>query len=217
MKEKEIKTVIKDSGFLDVYVAEIDKVKPLKIVSQGRKNYIRSCSDENLKRQRKAVWNLLEKVLSTVYKIDESDLKFYREDSGKWKVATLDIDFSLSHTEKIVAVAISNKSVGVDVEPIREIKSKSFIDRFLSQNEKDEYEKATNKDGYLIKAWTKKESVFKAKNAEYKLTDKEDDYKYTKSLELEFDGEKHYLSVTGEEIDKLKIITGTNYEKNLSF
>jgi phosphopantetheinyl transferase (holo-ACP synthase) len=74
--------------------------------------------------------------------------------------------------------------------------------------EKEEYENTTDKDGYLIKAWTKKESVFKAKGGKYKLTDKEDDYDNTKSLELEFGSEKYCLSVTGEEIDKLKIITG---------
>jgi phosphopantetheine--protein transferase-like protein len=64
-----------------------------------------------------------------------------------------------------VCVAVSRASIGVDVEKIQPLK-RDIAEKILSKAERVEYENLSveDKTAYLIKAWTKKESLFKAQN-----------------------------------------------------
>lgn len=68
--------------------------------------------------------------------------------------------FSISHTHGCVAVAVFSKSVGVDVESIREVNYK-LAQRFYSQTEKDYLGNADDKDIAFTEIWTRKEAVVK--------------------------------------------------------
>lgn len=193
-------------GYLSVYTAKISSIDlTTPIISKERIKYLDGFNNSEAKKQSLAVWILLERVIATQFAVDLSKIKFYREKSGKWGCDLC--QFSLSHTDGVLAVAISDKTVGIDIEVIRKIKSNAFKDRFLTEEEKLELETAQDKDGYLIKAWTKKESVFKAKNGDFKLTDKEYDKTPTSSVSLEIDGKRYELAVAGERVNLLKIIT----------
>ena len=97
------------------------------------------------------------------------------------------IEFSISHSGNWVVVAISNITVGVDIEEIKH-KDSLVIERFFSSNEKDDiYENIKTSDEKYYKLWTLKESymkftglglqvpieqcVFQKKNKEYVLAD----------------------------------------------
>ena len=71
----------------------------------------------------------------------------------------------MSHSHNVVCVALSRAVVGVDVEKIEPTKA-DIADKVLSEKEKAEYAllSCEEKDGFLIRAWARKESLFKTRN-----------------------------------------------------
>lgn len=72
-----------------------------------------------------------------------------------------DYHFNISHTHNMIAVAISNNPVGVDVERIREIDT-GIAKRFFTKREQNYIEKSQD-DLYerFFEIWTKKEAYIK--------------------------------------------------------
>lgn len=119
-----------------------------------RKEYVNSITDIVRKCQSLLVWRLLNYALSQ--KIGTSELSYSLAD-GKWFDKSGKVKFSLSHSNNIVAVAISTDyNVGVDVEmcssKILKIKSKFNIEDCTESQLIDR----------LTLLWTEKESLFKA-------------------------------------------------------
>lgn len=203
MKDK-VQKVNDRKGYLLVYTAKISSIDlSTPIFSKERLKYLDGFKDEETKKQSLAVWILLEKIINKLFGVDLQKIKFYREKSGKWGSDVC--EFSISHTKELVALAISDIPVGVDIEEVRKIKSPLFKDRFLTTKEKEEMVSAINKDEFLIETWTKKESVYKAKNGDYKLTDKEYGKDKIKSYSFDFEGKKYFLSVCSQKIEDIKI------------
>jgi 4'-phosphopantetheinyl transferase len=118
-----------------------------------RREYVCSINDVNRRKQSLFVWKLLETALK------DNDIEassFTREKSGEWVSCNSEIKFSLSHSNNIVAVSISDANVGVDVERCSEkllkVKGK-LLDNKLENCSVD----------LLAKLWTEKESKYKAK------------------------------------------------------
>ena len=89
--------------------------------------------------------------------------------------------FNVSHTSGLVAIALADKDVGVDVEKIRTV-NQSIIDYVSSQSEKQ----TIKSDKDFFKVWTAKESLAKAQGKGLVKNVKE-------IPALHFDGEKEYL------------------------
>lgn len=152
---------IAGGGFADVYVAELPDEEPVApLFPAARQEEVLDCKDDRVRRQKYYAWKLLGYALqrSLGYKIEE--MTFCKEKNGKW--TTPSCVFSLSHSHGVVAVAVSNGEVGVDVEKIVPKKA-DFLQRTLTEGEraafavKDEREAAQT----LFEIWTKKESIFK--------------------------------------------------------
>ncbi|MBQ8427262.1 MAG: hypothetical protein IJX16_05840 [Clostridia bacterium] len=122
------------------------------VLCEERKEYIKSISDEKRKRQSLLVWKLLEFAIYNVY--GKKQLNFFN-DNGRWYDADGKINFSLSHSNNIVAVGVSDTPIGVDVEMVSEkiLKLKAKL---------NPPENVENVIEYLTKKWTEKESLFKA-------------------------------------------------------
>ena len=75
-----------------------------------------------------------------------------------------DLRFSLSHTEGLVAVALSRgQEVGVDVEPAdRQLDDLTFSDLVLAGSERAELDRAPDRSGRLLHLWVVKEAIAKA-------------------------------------------------------
>lgn len=119
--------------------------------SSARQNYVMSITNSKRKAQSYYVWRLLLKAceLRGYSKVIDYDVK-----SGKCILEGLYI--SLTHSDSIVAVAISDDSVGVDVEKILD-KILKLENRFLPNIEYSE-----DKKTFLTKRWTEEESLFKS-------------------------------------------------------
>ena len=130
----------------------IDFEKFINGLQKNRREYVLSISDVLRRKQSILVFKLLEFCLTKFYLINNP---IFSENEGVWLLNDYDVKFSLSHSKNYIAVAISDKDVGVDVEKLdgKILKLKNKFD-YVSDAEN------------LIKAltleWTKRESLFKA-------------------------------------------------------
>ena len=159
-----MKWMFKKSPIVDVYIAEIPQEGKLGTVyPSSRQEEIEAVQNEKVKKEKYYVWKLLEYGLYHSCGKKIQDVSFVKQDTGKW---TCDVcEFSLSHSHNVVCVVLSRAAVGVDVEKIQTPRV-DIADKVLSEKEKAEYALLEDgeKDGFIIRAWARKESLFKMKN-----------------------------------------------------
>lgn len=140
-----------------IYYSVIDENYALKRFNNSeRQKDIDGTSVITLKRQKSAVWELLGFAIAEQLNKNIDDVKIFKSASGKW--LSNELCFSLSHSEDLVAVAVSSLPVGVDCEKV-DGKKREFLLKTLTEKEKKGGFELS--DGNLISLWTKKESIFK--------------------------------------------------------
>ena len=147
-----------------IYYAKIpQKYTEERVYPLARQKDIDGTTNQKVKEQKYFVWKLLSLSLFHIFGMDMKQFNIRKTASGKW--VCKDIYFSLTHSKKVVAVAISNKPVGIDLQAIVSVKS-GLENKILTADEKAEYNKllVEEKQHYLITKWAQKESVFKMQN-----------------------------------------------------
>lgn len=145
-----------------VYVAEIpDGLQPAHIYPPEREQEIAACKNERVRREKYAVWKLLQHALGASYGYDAEALQFFKSPGGKWKCD--ECELSLSHSGKAVAVALSRSPIGVDVEAVRPPLADSALQKVFSDEEIRLLHAAPESDraALFTRMWTEKESIFK--------------------------------------------------------
>ena len=71
-----------------------------------------------------------------------------------------DIHFSISHCQKAIAVVVSDKPVGIDVESFRDFND-GLLDKSMNPAEKNEILSSEVPQESFASYWTRKEAVFK--------------------------------------------------------
>ena len=209
-----VREMFKKFPIVDVYVAEMpEKGKLGKVSPRSRQEEIKSVKSEKVKREKYYVWKLLEYGLYRSFGKKIKDVSFEKQDFGKW---TCDLcEFSLSHSHNAVCVVLSRAVVGVDIEKIQPPKV-DIADKVLSEKEKAEYAllEEGEKDGFIIRAWTRKESLFKAKNVKA-LTFEE--FKNQEGVLAErtvtIAGEEYALAVATDTPEKIRLYEGIDLLK----
>ena len=147
-----------------VYVAQFDEsVKVQPVAPAIRQQMIEQCVDPLHKQQSYCVWQLLDYALRERCGEGVDELSFAVDGHGKWS-CNGDVHFSLSHSGNVVAVALCNSPVGVDVEAVDGKRFNARLaQRILTENERAIYNKVTRAEQphLLAEFWTKKESLFK--------------------------------------------------------
>lgn len=143
----------KKHRFAKVFVRKYPWDIDTDIYPAERQNYINDSNNIKVRQQRLFVWKLLEYVIEQDMGLDMSKLKFDRV-GGRWICD--EFEFSLSHTGNIVAVAISDKPIGVDIEFVGNEK----FERLKSSSFCCEEEIKTGNDNAML--WTAKEAIFKS-------------------------------------------------------
>lgn len=145
-------------GFLKVFIAtypfNIDK----DICCLERKKELETIKNDEVKKQKFYVWKLLETALEKYLNYDLQDIKFTHLPNGKWICNKC--HFSLSHSDNVVAVAISDKPVGVDIQLQKEIENINLFKKHLLNE--NEMKRVPN--NYLLEAFAMKEAMFKESN-----------------------------------------------------
>ena len=151
------------NNLVHVYVAQFPfSVDGQDIVPAARAEEIASCASPKVREEKFYAWKLLEKALwrSLGLRLEKLDLS--KTDSGKWECS--ECCFSLSHSGNIVAVAVANEPVGVDVERKAEGRfTPQFAHKMLTCSEFHTVERLDEavRSTALNVLWTKKEALFK--------------------------------------------------------
>ncbi|MDE6411909.1 MAG: lecithin retinol acyltransferase family protein [Clostridia bacterium] len=195
---------------LDVYVAEIPETCDFEtVLPLARREEIAECSNEAVKRQKYAVWKLFEYGLKRTFGYAIDNLEFTHSASGKWMCNAC--EFSLSHSGNVVAVALSRKPVGVDIEGVHAVKAE-LAKKILTDEELAAYSVLTeNREEYLSRKWTEKESLFKRSGGKVFHPSKiavEGQNLKTERITAS-DGE-YFLTVASDDAQKFKLFSNVN-------
>ena len=156
----DVRAMFRNMNIVDLYIAQIPKGEIGKVIPQLRQEQIENTGHDGLRRQRYYVWKLLEYGLHRSLGLKMEKLHFSRTEQGKWSCK--ECFFSLSHSEDAVAVAVSKKPVGVDIEWLERPISLQIGHRIFTDAERKQAECAENITEFLLSKWTAKESLFKA-------------------------------------------------------
>lgn len=153
-----MKTDNKKEAKIRVYIS-FDGVADKVFMPEARRKEIDSVTDEKLAESKIKTWNLLNFAVSHGLNKNPCNVKFTKNEYGKWEANGF--YFSLSHTVGAVAVAVSEFPCGVDAEKISSFKQKCENEKYaLSLAERIGEKYVDSND--LLKKWTGKESVYKA-------------------------------------------------------
>ena len=196
-----------------VFFAEIpEDLKVGKLYPKSRNRELLLTGNPAVKRQRYAVWKLLEEAVSRSFGYAFESLDFRKTREGKWTVP--EFYFSLSHTEGACAVVVSNAPCGVDVENVgrrRETyekapeKLRKLETRILSPAEKEadsgEVLAFSEELMRFLTRWTQKESIFKAYDGKKYIPDQIDPAKYLRKTCRIPGNPELLLSASGDQLE----------------
>ncbi len=191
---------------LDVYYAKIPQDVPLTTVyPPTRQAEIAACTNVQVRRQKYCVWRLLAYALRQSFRYDLADLHIEKQENGQW--ITDRCYFSLSHSKHIVAVAVSRRPVGVDVELDAPLKTQGLAHKILTPEELLVWQQLPEdqQQAYILRCWSGKESEFKRKGTGVFEPSKTAISPDTHTVSLEIDSCLYYLSYTGQYVKNGKI------------
>lgn len=200
--------------FVDVYIKKFPfEVENREIFPASRQSEIELCKSEKVRKEKFYSWKLLELALKKSLGVDLKSVDFEKQGT-KW--ACSECHFSISHCQNLVAVAVGNNAVGVDVEKIDIERFKILSkDKILSNEEQkstthlDENQLAL----FLNKMWTKKEAIFKRGKERIFLPNKiEINSNSVKINKIKCGENEYYLSISSGNLNNINLIIDKNIE-----
>lgn len=105
---------------------------------------------------------------------------------------------SVSHSEKLVAVAVACREVGVDIQVRTQANCQAIAQKFFTEQELQTFFNSESNDTFFA-VWCRKEALWKSleKQPQTIRTVETSDSNFTEQV-FTFNGEKYFLAVTGE-------------------
>ena len=145
----------------EIYISAIPECEIASLGYKERDEEIARATSDKVRREKYYSWRLLEYALEKSYGMSISDIAPTRNENGKW--ISEKIELSISHTDKVCAVALSPRPVGIDIEEISDRSIDRLAKRALSDAERD-YLASVPSESRLrefFKLWCIKEATFK--------------------------------------------------------
>ena len=145
---------------IEVYVLDITNLELEKYLKKLPSNFldqVNKYKEDDQRRRSFFSWYLLYLKL-VERKLNVSDLKVVFNENGKPLIEG--INFNISHSHNLVAVAISSHEVGIDLELVEEKNNERIAKKIMNE---EEYQKYLKNKEYFYKVWTKKEAYLKRK------------------------------------------------------
>lgn len=148
---------------LDLWLADIAEPLPEDLLSADEKTEVmryRREADRKLAAVSRAMRRI---VLARYTGRPARGLRFVRGADGKPSLEDGGIEFNISHSGRLVAMAVSRQPVGVDIEEVS-IKPAAVTDvtRYLSPEEQEAIGHAPDPRATFLMIWTAKEAAIKA-------------------------------------------------------
>ena len=145
---------------IEVYILDITNLELEQYLKKLPNNFlvqVNKYKEENQRKRSFFSWYLLYlKFLER--KINAFNLKVEFNENGKPLIEG--INFNISHSHNLVAVAISSHEVGIDLELVEEKDNEKIAKKIMNE---EEYQKYLKNKEYFYKVWTKKEAYLKRK------------------------------------------------------
>lgn len=186
---------------LDVYFSQIpEQVSFENIYPTERNLEITNTTNLEIKKEKYWAWKTLEYAVLRSFAISIEELNPCKLPNGKW--ISDKCYFSISHSDGLVAVAVSTDVVEIDIE-----NKNNFIKKFDGK-EKELNKIFGTKKVYsldeLIKIWTQKEATFKASKSKI-FVPKKIKPKFSETKYYEKDDNAYYYTVCSRLKDNMKI------------
>ena len=146
--------------YIDDHIDDFDLREALAAVSQQRRDYALRYRQERDQRLCLAAYRLLQRALLLEYGINETPVFTYDSKGKPLLQGHPDIHFSLSHCHEAVAVAVSDRPVGIDIETTGHY-SAEVARRVMNDDEMREIEASAQPEVAFTRLWTMKESLYK--------------------------------------------------------
>ena len=104
-------------------------------------------------------------MLAAILECAEDELHFGREESGKPFLQNQLRHFSLTHTDELIALAVSTKPVGIDIEHSAREFNPRLAQRYFFDDENETLSKVESFNSTFASLWTLKEAYAKATGA----------------------------------------------------
>ena len=195
---------------VDVYISAIDESEEIgEIANEARRTEIEKITNERVKREKYCAWKLLCRALKNSLGLDAEKLDFVKLDCGAWAVEGA--EFSISHGDGAVAVAVSEAGnpVGVDVERVHKPRSDRMAEFIMNKEELADFNSVPDaeKETRLIEIWTMKEAIFKTKRASNFIPRETDIESYpTKTVKLSIKNQQYICTVAGRGSENARIL-----------
>ena len=195
-------------------VKDLDLEKTYPILPESRQEKVDNFIFDKDKKLSSGVYLLLKKMLDEE-NIDDPIIE--TEKDGKPYISNYEnIHFNMSHAGRMVACAISDEEIGIDIEKIDPLIDMKIAQTFFYNSEYDNIKKSDNRVDQFFKYWVLKESYMKytglgflldldkfeiviedgetkVKNQNPKLKENEDDVKFSY-----FDLNQYKLAICSE-------------------
>lgn len=182
---------------IKLYKISVDDIEDFSIIDSFPKNIKKRIEDKKnpLSRKQSIVgYYLLMKGAKELFGIENLEVDF----TENGKPITNSFFFSISHSEKLVACAFSDKPIGLDVQNIRYIAINDHIPFFTDKDINYIKSCESGQIDRFFEVFTKKEALVKLYGA--KLTDC--NKLSTKNISFNFFKEDNYILCIAESIDK---------------
>lgn len=158
-----VRAMVRKLPVVDVYLAKLPREELGEPLACGlRQEEIDGIANPRVKREKYYVWKLLGYALDRSFGLKIADLTFTRDANGRYQ--TDRAEFSLTHSQDTLAVAVSRGAVGVDLEPVDTQSTDAMAERIMTAGEYAAYTNLPDgeKQNCFVKTWTAKEALFKA-------------------------------------------------------
>ena len=189
------------------YATIPSEINDFTVFSKLRQNEIDKCTDIKTKAQKYCVWKLLEIAVNKHIGIDFNKIQFKKNQNGKWECD--EFCFSLTHSNSLVAVAISPYFIGVDAQILKAV-NPDLQNKILTESEQKFYSMLSleEKQSFLLTSWCKKESILKLSGEKMLSPNKRE----TKGVEffekyIDVKEQKYFICACGKGVDKNLSIT----------
>lgn len=202
-----------DKPLVDVYIAALGNGPVGKVYPPARQERIDGSAGEHQRRQRYFVWKLLAYAMEKSFGIGLEEQTFSVDENGKWHCGAC--FFSLSHSRDAVAVAVSDRPVGVDIEGLERTPAPGLEKKILTEQEHlawislDEMQKKT----YLLEKWCAKESLYKAGLCEKFSPRQIETEEYTVTGTVTVAGQAYAYAVATQQPEQLQIFPPVELKK----
>ena len=131
-------------------------------IDKNRLEKIKKSSNNLFKKEQLGSSILLNDILENYFFMDTTKVEYIYNEFGKPYIKDSNLYFSLSHSNGVIALAVSKEEIGLDIELIKDVKD-NLAHKVMNEAEYNIYKglSKTDKISYFYEVWTSKEAYVK--------------------------------------------------------